>query len=496
MVYNFNLGIGWASSGVEYAQSYRCRAFHEEHIPAKFIFTDMFPTENIEHMTRNLGFDDSEIIWLYSFFTDFDISPVTFTRTDLEKMFSEQPVSYSRDGKIGRYYFKGQGNFWTVYFVDGKRDLVHRVEYVSRGYLIRKDYFTSGHLYSEYYAPKGGRAVLYMRRFFNRDGSTAYEEIGREGNVVYRFPHHILYSKEELVAFLVKELNLTEKDTVLIDRTTGIGQAILENAGRARVGIIVHADHYSKNMTNDHYILWNNYYEYDFAMHRHISFYIVSTDAQKRVMTEQFRKYAGFSPDIITIPVGSLKKLRYPSEKRKPFSMVTASRLASEKHIDWAIRACVMAHDKVPDLTLDIYGEGGTRKELQKLIDGFHAGNYIRLMGQYDMRDVYQNYELYLSASTSEGFGLSLMEAVGSGLPIVGFDVPYGNPTFIDDGKNGHLLPYDEDIAGMERVNALAKGIVTYFTKDNQKAFHEHSYEKASQYLVKEVAARWKKLIG
>ena len=23
MIYNFNLGIGWASSGVEYAQSYR-----------------------------------------------------------------------------------------------------------------------------------------------------------------------------------------------------------------------------------------------------------------------------------------------------------------------------------------------------------------------------------------------------------------------------------------------------------------------------------------
>ena len=25
MVYNFNLGIGWASSGVEYAQAYRAR---------------------------------------------------------------------------------------------------------------------------------------------------------------------------------------------------------------------------------------------------------------------------------------------------------------------------------------------------------------------------------------------------------------------------------------------------------------------------------------
>lgn len=50
MVYNFNLGIGWASSGVEYAQSYRANLLRRAHIPARFVFTDMFPTENIEHM--------------------------------------------------------------------------------------------------------------------------------------------------------------------------------------------------------------------------------------------------------------------------------------------------------------------------------------------------------------------------------------------------------------------------------------------------------------
>ena len=42
MVYNFNLGIGWASSGVEYAQSYRANLLRRAHIPARFIFTDMF----------------------------------------------------------------------------------------------------------------------------------------------------------------------------------------------------------------------------------------------------------------------------------------------------------------------------------------------------------------------------------------------------------------------------------------------------------------------
>ena len=45
MVYNFNLGIGWASSGVEYAQSYRANLLRRAHIPARFVFTDMFPTE-------------------------------------------------------------------------------------------------------------------------------------------------------------------------------------------------------------------------------------------------------------------------------------------------------------------------------------------------------------------------------------------------------------------------------------------------------------------
>ena len=37
-VYNINLGIGWASSGVEYAQAYRAQLLRNIHEPAKFVF--------------------------------------------------------------------------------------------------------------------------------------------------------------------------------------------------------------------------------------------------------------------------------------------------------------------------------------------------------------------------------------------------------------------------------------------------------------------------
>ncbi len=67
-VYNINHGIGWASSGVEYAQAYRGSVLRKLGIDAKFIFTDFFSADNIISLTRNIGFQDKEIIWLYNFF--------------------------------------------------------------------------------------------------------------------------------------------------------------------------------------------------------------------------------------------------------------------------------------------------------------------------------------------------------------------------------------------------------------------------------------------
>ena len=78
-VYNINLGIGWASSGVEYAQAYRAQLLRNIHQPAKFVFMDMILADNIQHLTENIGFKNDEIIWLYSHFTDIKIAPTTYT---------------------------------------------------------------------------------------------------------------------------------------------------------------------------------------------------------------------------------------------------------------------------------------------------------------------------------------------------------------------------------------------------------------------------------
>ena len=486
MIYKFNLGIGWASSGVEYAQSYRAAMLRNIGADAKFIFTDMFVSENIEHMTRNIGFLDSEIIWLYTFFTDQKIAPVSYTLNDLKETLPSGSYTYTRNQKTGRIMFQGTNNFYTVYFTDEKSDRVHRVEMVSGGFLIRKDYFTYSRVFTEYYAPLDKKAHMYLRRFFNEDGTVAYEEINDDGKVMYQFPDQLICSKEELVGYMVSRLNLTKDDLLLIDRTTGIGQAILRHAGEARVGIVIHADHFSEGGTDENYILWNNYYEYSFT----------ATKEQNELLKEQFLKYRGTAPKIYTIPVGSLDELKYPTVNRRPYSILTASRLAAEKHIDWIIEAVAEAWKKVPQLSMDIYGKGGEEKKLRELIKKHGAENYIILRGQQNLKEVYQDYELYLSGSTSEGFGLTLMEAIGGGLPIIGFDVRYGNPAFIDDGENGYLISVNEHMTARQKIEELTDRLIRLFTEADLDSFHEHSYEKARGFLTKEVELRWKEIVG
>ena len=492
MIYNFNLGIGWASSGVEYAQAYRASMLRRVGLEARFIFTDMFPSENLEHMTSNLGFLDEEVIWLYTFFTDTRISPVTYTLAELEKTLGDRPYTVSRNGRIVRYLFEEEGDFYTAYLVNETEDLVHRVELVVGGNLIRKDYYTYTHIYSEYYAPLDHQAHLYQRRFFHEDGRVAYDEIIDGNRVMYRFPDRVLGSKEELVGYLVDRLQLTAEDIVIIDRATDIGQAILMHAGDASVGVVIHADHYSVGATTEENILWNNFYEYTFSQWRHISFFVTATEEQNQLLRKQFRSYVGGEPKVITIPVGSLPELKIPVTPRRRHSLITASRLATEKHVDWIIEAVVQAREKVPDLTLDIYGKGGEEEKLRSMIKTHGAEEYIRMMGQQDLTEVYQNYEGYISASQSEGFGLTLLEAVGAGLPVIGFDVPYGNQTFIDPDENGYRIEVEESMDNKERVEKLQECVERLFLETDLGAFQEHSYRKATSYLTVEVEKKWK----
>ena len=488
MIYNFHHFYYWLKGGVETGQAYRAKLFRELGLEAKFVFATTFPDRNMQHETSYLGFPDSEVIWMYGFFTDCKISPVTYTLEQWESTFEETNYSFSREGDVVTYRFPNSGVYYEVFLADENSDLVHRVMMISNGCLIRKDYYTYCRIYSEYYIPANGYAQMYLRRFFNENGSTAYEEIIDGDKVIYKFPDRLLYSREELLGYMMRGLNLTKEDVVLLDVEPGMieKEAFIRNAAPAKVGLIMHADHFWNYY--DEHILWYGIYEYAFAHSDKISFFITNTNAQSKLLKGQLKKYQGVEPDIWTIPVVGLDGLKKAEKKRRKHALISAGRLAPEKRMNQAIEAVVAARKEVPDVSLDIYGEGAEKEGLQELIDKLGCGDYVHLCGFRRLDDKYQEYEAYLSASYVETLGVTLLEAVGSGLPIVSYDMRYGAQMFIDEGENGYKVPW-------ENVDELAKGIIRLFTEADLEAFRKHSYEKAEAYLTEEVKKKWKNLL-
>ncbi|MFQ3904888.1 accessory Sec system glycosyltransferase GtfA [Staphylococcus sp. Mo2-7] len=494
-IYNINLGIGWASSGVEYAQFYRAQLLRSCSQKVKFVFLDFIDKENIQTLTENIGFYDEEIVWLYQYFTNVKIASTSVTIDEIIEQLHSEVTKIENSGKTRRLYYNNNKNYAVCYLKYEDNEVVDRVEYYSNGKSLKRDYFTYVRVLSEHFAPEDNVAKLYMRSFYNEDGSIAYNEYVNDDESMFVFENKVLYTKQEFIAYFLENLELTSKDIIIVDRSKNVGQTIIQNKGEAHLGIVIHAEHYNQSSTNSTYILWNNHYEYVFMNENEIDFFITATDIQNRLLTEQFKKYYHKVPKIYTIPVGSLNTLIKPNQ-RKSYSIITASRLAHEKHVDWLVKAVLKAKKSVPQITFDIYGEGGQKQILTDLIKTNNAWDYIKLKGHVNLNQVYKDYELFLSGSTSEGFGLTLMEAIGSGLGIIGFDVNYGNPTFIRNQKNGYLIPIDlNEQAEDDIINHIANNIVRFFESDISQ-FHEVSYKIADKFTQTVVIQKWNNLIN
>lgn len=116
-------------------------------------------------------------------------------------------------------------------------------------------------------------------------------------------------------------------------------------------------------------------------------------------------------------------------------------------------------------------------------------------MGHCDLTDVYQQYEVYLTASTSEGFGLTLLEAIGSGLAMIGFDVPYGNQTFINNEENGYLIPLSKHRVEDVIAKSFSEEIIRLYNTNALSNMRNESYRLAEDFLTKNLVEKWKKLL-
>ncbi len=138
--------------------------------------------------------------------------------------------------------------------------------------------------------------------------------------------------------------------------------------------------------------------------------------------------------------------------------VVAAGRLARVKRYDILIRAFARVAAERPDWRLRIYGGGAEKAALRDLIDELGLYNHVFLMGPANpLEPEWAKGSIAAVSSSLESFGMTIVEAMRSGLPVVATDCPHGPGEIIRDGVDGRLVPVNdpEALAGslLELIN-------------------------------------------
>ena len=169
--------------------------------------------------------------------------------------------------------------------------------------------------------------------------------------------------------------------------------------------------------------------------------------------------------------------LKPPESSAGQLKCIAIGNLKEVKNYNYLLEIFLNLQNK--NITLDIYGEGNLRNKLQEKID--QLGLPVVLKGfAPDTRSLFKNYDLFIQASVYEGFGLSVIEAMASGTPVLLSDIPVFHEISND---LAHFFPLQDSRRAAELL---------YCLNDNEKKrnqyiekAYDHCREKYSEHIYK-----------
>jgi glycosyltransferase involved in cell wall biosynthesis len=125
--------------------------------------------------------------------------------------------------------------------------------------------------------------------------------------------------------------------------------------------------------------------------------------------------------------------------------VAAAGRLVRAKRFDLLIDAFADVAAEYPDWSLRIYGGGPDKERLKGLIEDRGLSGRAALMGpRSPIEAEFVKASIVVSTSAAESFGMTLVEAMRCGVPVVSTDCPLGPAEIIDHGVDGLLVPVDD----------------------------------------------------
>lgn len=154
------------------------------------------------------------------------------------------------------------------------------------------------------------------------------------------------------------------------------------------------------------------------------------------------------------VDVGNLQSYTGEREKR----IVAVGRLEPQKNHKLLLEAFQIFCHNHPDYTLWLYGKGELEAELKKLAVILKIDECVRFAGFSErVKEEINSAAMFVLSSDYEGISNSMLEAIALGVPVIATDCPIGgSKAYIENGRNGLLVPVGEKEALAEAMERLA----------------------------------------
>jgi Glycosyltransferase len=165
--------------------------------------------------------------------------------------------------------------------------------------------------------------------------------------------------------------------------------------------------------------------------------------ACSRSVAEKLRKW---NPELIYAGIETASKPPLPPPAEGPLRLGILSRLVPLKRIEALIEATAKLAAAGIDVETEIGGEGPSESSLRALAESLDVGGRVHFLGwRADTAALLASWHVYVLPSLTEGFPISVLEAMAAARPVIASRVG-GLAELIKDGVTGRLIvPGDTD---------------------------------------------------
>ena len=190
-----------------------------------------------------------------------------------------------------------------------------------------------------------------------------------------------------------------------------------------------------------------------------------------------------FNPSID----GSEVALKYGLRNSR--NVLFVGRLVPYKGLEYLLSAIEILQHKFSDIHLMIVGEGELKLKLEQLTEELGIKRLVDFVGHVpnsSLPPFYTSSDLVVLPSVSrlEAFGITLIEAMACGKPVVASSIP-GPGEVVEDGITGYLVPPRDAVALAEAISIIVRDerLANRMGKEGRRRVEEnYTWERVASY--------------